>query len=304
MRIAKSIFVGSLAALVLVAVPALAKPEDGRQTGFGLLPSLPAGPRWITDAIVLRRNGRKGTAEGHRARTTNAVSPTGGRALLPPPKRRKPQTARQQLRITVPSHASPERWAKLPNWHRIRYGVPLGAALTNCSRTTCAVRFAHLRDLVQQFWLGHRLPDLRAAVGAFIGEVDLRHDPMRCDVLDVHRQARTAWADNEGWFGVVMVDIGWHVGSPTRHSAVVPDPETRWCFETVNGTLTALLFARDAGGSGCVMARDDARLCGVGFRQLRTCRRTRPGQLWANCGSRSISRADPLAVLGLQWWLF
>jgi hypothetical protein len=78
MRIAKSIFVGSLAALVLVAVPALAKPEDGRQTGFGLLPSLPAGPRWITDAIVLRRNGRKGTAEGHRARTTNAVSPTGG----------------------------------------------------------------------------------------------------------------------------------------------------------------------------------------------------------------------------------
>jgi hypothetical protein len=78
----------------------------------------------------------------------------------------------------------------------------------------------------------------------------------------------------------VMVDIGWHVGSPTRHSAVVPDPETRWCFETVNGTLTALLFARDAGGSGCMMARDDARLCGVGFRQLRTCRRT-PELLWA-----------------------
>jgi hypothetical protein len=23
----------------------------------------------------------------------------------------------------------------------------------------------------------------------------------------------------------VMVDIGWHVGSPTRHSAVVPDPK-------------------------------------------------------------------------------
>src|SRR6185295_15919183 len=87
--------------------------------------------------------------------------------------------------------------AKLPNWHRIRQGAPLGAALMNCSRTTCAVRFAHLRDLVQQFWLGHRLPDLRAAVGAFIGEVDLRHDPMRYDVLDIHRQSRTAWADNE-----------------------------------------------------------------------------------------------------------
>ena len=80
-------------------------------------------------------------------------------------------------------------------------------------------------NLVQQFRLGHRLPDLRAAVGAFIGEVDLRHAPMWCDVLDVHRQARTAWADHEGWFGIVMVDIGWHVGSPTRHSAVVPDPK-------------------------------------------------------------------------------
>jgi hypothetical protein len=103
------------------------------------------------DAIALQRDGRKGTAEGHRARTTNAV------------------------------------------------------------------------NLVQQFWFGHRLPDLRAAVGAFIGEVDRRRAPMWCDVLDVHRQARTAWAGHEGWFGIVMVDIGWHVGSPTRRSAVVPD---------------------------------------------------------------------------------
>jgi hypothetical protein len=54
------------------------------------------------DAIALRRDERKGTAEGHRARTTNAVSPTGGRAVLPPPKRRKPQTAPQPLRIKVP----------------------------------------------------------------------------------------------------------------------------------------------------------------------------------------------------------
>src|SRR4029077_9282562 len=51
-------------------------PEDGRQTGFGLLPSLPEGPRRIVDTIALRRDGRKGTAEGHRTRTTNAVSPT------------------------------------------------------------------------------------------------------------------------------------------------------------------------------------------------------------------------------------
>src|SRR5207342_410521 len=67
--------------------------------------------------------------------------------------------------------------------------------------------------------LGHRLPNLRATVGAFIGEVDLRHAPVWCDVLDVHRKALTAWTDHEGRFGVVMVDIGWHVGSPTRRSA-------------------------------------------------------------------------------------
>ena len=79
---------------------------------------------------------------------------------------------------------------------------------------------------VQQFWFGHRLRDLRAALGAFIGEVNLRHAPMWCGVPDVHRHALTAWADHEGWFAVVMVDIGWHVGSPTRHSVVVPNPKT------------------------------------------------------------------------------
>ena len=93
-------------------------------------------------------------------------------------------------------------------------------------RVWCVKRRARRRgNLVQQFRLGHRLPDLRAAVGAFKSEVDLRHAPMRCDIPDVHRQALTAWADHEEWFGVVMVDIGWHVGSPTRHS--VPDPKAR-----------------------------------------------------------------------------
>jgi hypothetical protein len=88
-------------------------------------------------------------------------------------------------------------------------------------------RARHRTNLVQQFRLGHRLPDLRATVGAFKGEVDLRHAPMWCDILDVHRQALTAWADHEEWFGLVMVDIGWHVGSPKRHSAIVPDPKSR-----------------------------------------------------------------------------
>ena len=71
----------------------------------------------------------------------------------------------------------------------------------------------------------HPLPHRRTAVGAFIGEVDLRRAPLWCGVLEVHRQVLTAWADHEGWFGVVMVDIGWHVGSPTRQSAIVPDPK-------------------------------------------------------------------------------
>src|SRR6478736_8462802 len=51
------------------------RPKGGRQTGFGLLPSLPEGPRWIMDAIALWRGGHQGTAEGHRARTTHAVKP-------------------------------------------------------------------------------------------------------------------------------------------------------------------------------------------------------------------------------------
>ena len=59
------------------------------------------------------------------------------------------------------------------------------------------------------------LPDFRAAVGAFIGEVDLRHAPVRFDFADKHRKSDAARADDEGWLGVVlMVDVGWHVGSP------------------------------------------------------------------------------------------
>src|SRR4029077_2258807 len=107
------------------------------------------------------------------------------------------------------------------------------------NRVTDFGALAIARNLVQQFRLGHRLSDFRATVRAFIDEVDRRHAPVRCYVLDVHRQAHTARADHEGWFGVVMVDIGWHVGSPTRHSTLVPDPETRWCCATGNGMLKA-----------------------------------------------------------------
>src|SRR3954454_20557458 len=50
-------------------------PEDGRQKGFGFLPSLSEGPRWIMDAIALRRDERQ--AEGHHTGTTYPVGRTG-----------------------------------------------------------------------------------------------------------------------------------------------------------------------------------------------------------------------------------
>ena len=83
MRIAKSIFVGSLAALVLVAAPALAKNSDGQKTEDKQL-RLPAKPtsrppmdhgRHCLAARWAQRH-----AEEHHARhrPTNAVSPAGG----------------------------------------------------------------------------------------------------------------------------------------------------------------------------------------------------------------------------------
>src|SRR5260370_19885731 len=81
-------------------------------------------------------------------------------------------------------------------------------------------------DLVPQHRLGHCLSDFHAAVGAFIGEVDLRHAPMRFDVLDVHRNTDAARTNNESRLGViVMVNIGWHVGSP--HGSTHLSPLTR-----------------------------------------------------------------------------
>lgn len=102
-----------------------------------------------------------------------------------------------------------------------------------------ALRPAYLRNLVQQFRLRHRLPDLCAAVGAFKGEVDFRHAPTRRDVLDIHRQARTAWAGHEGWLGIVTVDVGWHVGSPQQGIQLwSPTPKPEGAPATVNRTLT------------------------------------------------------------------
>jgi hypothetical protein len=65
-----------------------------------------------------------------------------------------------------------------------------------------------------RFRLHNGLADFRAAVGAFISEVDLRHAPMRLDVAHIHRNSDAAWTQDEGGFNIVMMDIGWHVGSP------------------------------------------------------------------------------------------
>jgi hypothetical protein len=71
--------------------------------------------------------------------------------------------------------------------------------------------------LVSQLRLDHGLAKLGATIGAFIGELDLRHAPMRLDVPNKHRKPDAARANDEGRLDViVMVDIGWHRYSPQR----------------------------------------------------------------------------------------
>src|SRR3954447_8879588 len=81
--------------------------------------------------------------------------------------------------------------------------------------------------LVLQLRLDDGLPDLRATVEALVGEVDLRHAPVRFDVPQIHWNPNAAWTNDEGRFDVIMkADIGWHVGSsPRKHSPVTRRPE-------------------------------------------------------------------------------
>src|ERR1019366_1479804 len=67
--------------------------------------------------------------------------------------------------------------------------------------------------------------DLGAAVGALIDEVDLRHTPMGLDVSDVHReQSYATGADNRSCLNFVVLDVGWHVGSPSQRKHGKPQP--------------------------------------------------------------------------------
>ena len=61
-----------------------------------------------------------------------------------------------------------------------------------------------------------------AAIRALIDEVDLRHAPMGFDLPDIHgKQSHTAGADDRSVLALVMLNVGWHVGSPFTFAAEV-----------------------------------------------------------------------------------
>src|SRR4051794_15253906 len=74
--------------------------------------------------------------------------------------------------------------------------------------------------------LHHGLLYFRAAVGAFIGEVDLRQAPVRLDIAHEHGKSDATRTDHESRLDiVVMMNVGWHVGTPFgKHSPVTLDP--------------------------------------------------------------------------------
>ena len=75
------------------------------------------------------------------------------------------------------------------------------------------------------FWPGYSLPDFAAAVGALIDEIDLCHAPMGLDVSDEHRQKSEAGgAENRSVLNCVVLDVGWHIGSPSPRCAAITAP--------------------------------------------------------------------------------
>src|SRR5260370_14527481 len=98
-----------------------------------------------------------------------------------------------------------------------------------------------------EFRLRHRLPDFGAAIRALIDEVDLRHTPMRLDVSHIHRQqSKAAGAEHRSALDFVMLDVGWHVGSPSKRKHFRLQPQANliasggWSSSTlsnVHGTV-------------------------------------------------------------------
>jgi hypothetical protein len=71
---------------------------------------------------------------------------------------------------------------------------------------------------------GHGLPDFSAAIRALKYDIDLRHAPIGRDVANDHRQnsdaTGTDYRDGLG-LDLVMMHIGWHVGSPLHDGSKV-----------------------------------------------------------------------------------
>jgi hypothetical protein len=74
------------------------------------------------------------------------------------------------------------------------------------------------------------LPDLGAAVRAFIDEIDLRHAPMGVYLSDKHGNQSYATGTHDrhaidlGLLEFVMLDEGWHVGLLHYGSKLNPEP--------------------------------------------------------------------------------
>jgi predicted TIM-barrel enzyme len=73
---------------------------------------------------------------------------------------------------------------------------------------------------VSMLRFSQRLPELGTAIETFIDEVDLGRVPMRLDLAHIHgQQSHATRADLRRHLGVmldvVMLNEGWHVGSPS-----------------------------------------------------------------------------------------
>src|SRR6266849_2777969 len=105
----------------------------------------------------------------------------------------------------------------LRGWLRLRSSSRL---LYNPFKTWRALsRSMNDRGSVPRLRLPHGVPDLGAAVGAFINEVDLRHAPMRLDVPNKHGQhSNAAGTDDRSRLSVLVLvtHVGWHIGSPSK----------------------------------------------------------------------------------------
>lgn len=83
--------------------------------------------------------------------------------------------------------------------------------------------------LMSSFRLGNGLSDFGTAVGALVDKVDPRHAPMRLDLPHEHRKySYTAGADDRRGLSFVVLDVGWHVGSPSQRKHGRFNPESTY----------------------------------------------------------------------------